>query len=69
MNSPVTDLVEVPPRHGFALRDALDASQSHNATYLGKVLERIREKRGRIIGSWSEAVVDRTRPIEPSVDE
>ena len=28
------DLIEVPPRRGFALRDALDSSQSHNGTYL-----------------------------------
>jgi hypothetical protein len=33
------DLVEVPARRGFALRDAVDASQHHNATYLGKAVE------------------------------
>src|SRR5262249_5650952 len=32
-------LVEVPLRRGFALRDALDASQPHNATFLGKAVE------------------------------
>jgi 60 kDa SS-A/Ro ribonucleoprotein len=53
------DLVEVPPRHGFALRDALDASQSHNATYLGKALEKIREKYDRIIVITDEQAHDR----------
>jgi hypothetical protein len=33
------DLVEVPARRGFALRDAIDASQHHNGTYLGKAVE------------------------------
>jgi len=37
------NLVEVPPRRGFALRDALDSSQPHSATYLGKALEKIGE--------------------------
>ena len=53
------DLVEVPPRHGFALRDALEASQSHNATYLGKALEKIREKYDRIIVITDEQAHDR----------
>jgi 60 kDa SS-A/Ro ribonucleoprotein len=33
------NLVEVPARRGFALRDAIDASQRHNGTYLGKAVE------------------------------
>ena len=37
------DLVAIPPRRGFALRDALDASQPHGATYLGQALGKIRE--------------------------
>jgi 60 kDa SS-A/Ro ribonucleoprotein len=53
------DLVEVPPRHGFALRDALEASQSHSATYLGKALENIREKYDRIIVITDEQAHDR----------
>jgi 60 kDa SS-A/Ro ribonucleoprotein len=32
-------LVEVPARRGFALRDAIDASQSHGATHLGKAVD------------------------------
>jgi TROVE domain/von Willebrand factor type A domain len=35
------DLVEVPARRGFALRDAIDASQQHGATYLGKAVEKL----------------------------
>ena len=43
------DLVQVPPRRGFALRDALDASQTHGGTYLGRALGKIKEKYDRII--------------------
>lgn len=53
------DLVEVPPRRGFALRDALDASQAHSATYLGRALEKIREKYDRIIVITDEQAHDR----------
>jgi len=53
------DLVEVPPRRGFALRDAVDASQSHNATYLGRALEKIPEKCDRIIVITDEQAHDR----------
>ena len=38
------DLVEMPARRGFALRDAIDASQRHNGTYLGKAVEKLNEK-------------------------
>jgi len=31
----------VPPRRGFALRDAMEASQPHSGTYLGKALEAV----------------------------
>ncbi len=43
------NLVRVPARQGFALRDALHASQPHNGTYLGKALEGIDEKYDRLI--------------------
>jgi 60 kDa SS-A/Ro ribonucleoprotein len=33
----------VPPRHGFALRDAMEASQPHSGTYLGKALDAVNE--------------------------
>ena len=35
------NLVEVPARRGFALRDAIDVSQRHNGTYLGKAVEQL----------------------------
>src|SRR5437764_10640304 len=43
------DLVRVPSRQGFALRDALNASQPHNGTYLGKALSDIKEDYDRLI--------------------
>jgi hypothetical protein len=43
------NLVRVPARQGFALRDALNASQPHNGTYLGKALGEIDESYDRLI--------------------
>src|SRR6476661_3359134 len=42
-------LVRVPSRQGFALRDALNASQPHGGTYLGRALDEIDEKYDRLI--------------------
>jgi len=39
-------LVEVPARRGFALRDAIDASQRHNGTQLGKAVGELNRKHG-----------------------
>src|SRR5229473_3415423 len=39
------NLVEVPAHRGFALRDAIDASQRHNGTYLGKAVEELNRKK------------------------
>ena len=39
-------LVEVPARRGFALRDAIDASQRHNSTHLGKAVTELNQKHG-----------------------
>ena len=39
-------LVEVPARRGFALRDAIDTSQRHNSTQLGKAVTELNEKHG-----------------------
>jgi len=36
--------VELPPRRGFALRDAITNSQKHSGTYLKKALLELREK-------------------------
>jgi len=54
------DLVEVPPRRGFALRDAIDGSQSHSATYLGKAVEKLnaREPHDRLIVITDEQAHD-----------
>ena len=41
--------MRVPPRQGFALRDALNASQPHGGTYLGRALGEIDEKYDRLI--------------------
>ncbi len=42
-------LVGVPARRGFAVRDAINASQAHSGTYLGKALSGIEEKYDRLI--------------------
>jgi len=52
------NLVEVAPRRGFALRDALHMSQPHSGTYLGRALENIREKYDRIIVITDEQAHD-----------
>ena len=54
------NLVGIPPRRGFALRDAIDASQRHNATYLGKAVEELnrKEKYDRLIVITDEQAHD-----------
>lgn len=37
-------LVEVPSRRGFALRDAINGSQEHSGTYLGKAVSDVMKK-------------------------
>src|SRR5579872_2662238 len=39
-------LAEVPARRGFALRDAIDASQRHNSTQLGHAVDELNQKHG-----------------------
>jgi hypothetical protein len=39
-------LAEVPARRGFALRAAIDASQRHNSTQLGKAVAELNQKHG-----------------------
>ena len=51
--------VRVPARRGFALRDAIDASQPHGSTYLGRALEEIREPYDRLIVITDEQSHDR----------
>jgi hypothetical protein len=43
------DVKKVPPRRGFALRDAIAASQPHLGTYLGKAVMEIDRKGDRLI--------------------
>ena len=51
-------LVRIPNRSGFALRDAINASQRHNGTYLGKALSGIDEKYDRLIVITDEQAHD-----------
>jgi len=48
------EVVKVPPRRGFALRDAIVASQPHGATYLGKAVSAIDHKGVRLIAFTDE---------------
>jgi TROVE domain/von Willebrand factor type A domain len=50
--------VRVPSRRGFALRDAIDNSQPHGSTYLGRALESIRDAYDRMIVITDEQVHD-----------
>jgi 60 kDa SS-A/Ro ribonucleoprotein len=43
------DVVKVPPRRGFALRDAIINSQPHGSTFLGKAVTEIDRKGDRLI--------------------
>jgi 60 kDa SS-A/Ro ribonucleoprotein len=54
------NLVEVPARRGFALRDAIDASQPHSSTQLGKAVEGLNrnEKYDRLIVITDEQAHD-----------
>ena len=52
------NLVRIPNRSGFALRDAINASQPHNGTYLGKALSGIDEKYDRLIVITDEQAHD-----------
>jgi 60 kDa SS-A/Ro ribonucleoprotein len=40
---------KIPPRRGFALRDAIVASQPHAGTYLGKAVKEVDKKGDRLI--------------------
>jgi 60 kDa SS-A/Ro ribonucleoprotein len=43
------DVKKVPPRRGFALRDAIVQSQPHGGTYLGKAVAEVDRKGTRLI--------------------
>jgi 60 kDa SS-A/Ro ribonucleoprotein len=55
------NLAEVPARRGFALRDAIDASQRHNSTQLGNAVEKLNrnENYDRLIVVTDEQAHDR----------
>ena len=43
------EVVKIPPRRGFALRDKVVGSQPHGGTYLGKAVSEIDRKGDRLI--------------------
>ena len=53
------EVVKVPPRRGFALRDAIISSQPHGGTYLGKAVTEIDRKGDRLIVFTDEQSHDR----------
>lgn len=52
------NLVRIPSRSGFALRDAINSSQPHRGTYLGKAVSGIDEKYNRLIVITDEQAHD-----------
>lgn len=52
-------VAKLPPRRGFALRDAIVASQPHGGTYLGKAVEQVDQKGERLIVFTDEQSHDR----------
>jgi len=52
------ELKLVAPRRGFALRDAIEASQAHSGTYLGKALDELDERYDRVIVITDEQAHD-----------
>jgi hypothetical protein len=52
-------LVYVPKRRGFALRDAIDKSQTHGGTYLGRALEQVPGSYDRVVVITDEQTADR----------
>jgi 60 kDa SS-A/Ro ribonucleoprotein len=52
------ELERIPARRGFALRDAIEASQAHGGTYLGKALGEITEAYDRLIVITDEQAHD-----------
>ncbi|HEU4636312.1 MAG TPA: TROVE domain-containing protein [Edaphobacter sp.] len=53
------DCVRIPPRRGFALRDAMESSQRHGGTRLGLALDAVREPCDRIVVITDEQSHDR----------
>ena len=58
------NLIEVAPRHGFALRDAMRDSQGHGGTYLGGALAKIVPMpHDRLIVITDEQTADKIPPV------
>ncbi|MDE3115126.1 MAG: TROVE domain-containing protein [Pseudomonadota bacterium] len=51
-------VVKIPPRRGFALRDAIVASQPHGGTWLGRAVTEIDRKGERLIAFTDEQAHD-----------
>ena len=51
-------VVKIPPRRGFALRDAIVASQPHGGTWLGKAVTEIDRKGDRLVVFTDEQAHD-----------
>ena len=62
------DIILIPNRHGFALRDAINRSQSHCGTYMWKSVETVLRKNNyqRLIVITDEQTAD--RPIQAAVN-
>jgi hypothetical protein len=59
-------VVKVPPRRGFALRDAIVASQPHSGTWLGKAVAEVDRKGDRLIVFTDEQSHDKVpAPLGP----
>lgn len=54
--------VRIPPRRGFALRDAMELSQRHGGTRLGAALDAVSEPYDRIVVITDEQSQDRVGP-------
>lgn len=48
------ELKEIPARHGFALRDAIENSQEHNGTPLGLAIESVYAPKDRLVNKVKE---------------
>ncbi|MGJ5067559.1 TROVE domain-containing protein [Bradyrhizobium oligotrophicum] len=56
------EVVKVPPRRGFALRDAILGSQPHSGTYLGRAVGEVDRKGDRLIVFTDEQSHDAVPP-------
>jgi hypothetical protein len=56
------EVAKIPPRRGFALRDAIVASQPHGGTFLGKALKGVDKKGERLIVFTDEQSHDKVEP-------